>query len=91
MTPRCWYSSTSPYSARTAKQAFQTLVNFVKGCQDQEGRCPGSPFNFCVLAWSIVHGIAKLAIAGCLACQTSPDIMKFAELVIDQCLLVRTE
>jgi len=77
-------------SARATKQAFQTLVNLVKSCQDQ-GRLPsGEPLQLALLAWSLVHGIAKLAITGRLPYKTCSDIMKFAEFVIDQSFPVRT-
>jgi AcrR family transcriptional regulator len=76
-------------SIEAGKRAFSTLLNFVKSCQD-EGRLPsGQSLECALLAWSMVHGIAKLAIAGRLPYRSSSEILKFAEFVIDQSLPVR--
>ncbi|MCU1337239.1 MAG: TetR family transcriptional regulator [Bryobacterales bacterium] len=78
-----------PDSAQEADQAFGTLLSFVKSCQD-EGRLPsGDPVELALLAWSMVHGIAKLAITERLPYQSKADILKFAEFVIDQSLAAR--
>jgi len=66
------------------------LRNFVKNCQD-EGQLPsGEPLEFALLAWSMVHGIAKLAITGRLPYHSKSDVLKFAEFVINRSLPVRT-
>jgi AcrR family transcriptional regulator len=79
-----------PDSAEAAKEAFGTLVNFVKSCQD-EGRLPsGGPHEFALLAWSIVHGVAKLASTRRLPYRSKAEILKFAEFVIDESLPART-
>jgi AcrR family transcriptional regulator len=68
------------------KQAFGTLLTLVKACQD-EGRLPtGSAADFALLAWTMVHGIAKLATTGRLPYRTNAEILKFARFVIDQSL-----
>jgi AcrR family transcriptional regulator len=78
-------------SAEAAKQAFETLVSLVKSCQD-EGRLPsGDLHQFALLAWSMVHGIAKLAIAKRLPYESRTDILKFAKFVIDESLPVQSE
>jgi len=41
-----------------------------------------------LLAWTMVHGIAKLAITGRLPFPSSAEVLKFAEFVIDQSLPV---
>src|SRR5258708_2686827 len=77
-------------SAKAAAEAFATLVNFVKSCQD-EGRFPsGDPHEFALFAWSIVHGVAKLATTGQLPYRSKARILKFAEFVIDESLPGRT-
>jgi AcrR family transcriptional regulator len=79
-----------PDLAEAAEQAFGTLVSSVKSCQD-EGRLPaGAPRQFALLAWSMVHGIAKLATAKLLPYESKTDILKFAKFVIDESLPVRT-
>jgi AcrR family transcriptional regulator len=78
-----------PQSAEAAKEAFSTLVGFVRGCQEA-GRFPaGDPQSFTLLAWSMVHGVAKLAITGRLPFRTKPEILKFAGFVIDESLASR--
>jgi AcrR family transcriptional regulator len=76
-------------STQAAEQAFGTLVNFVKTCQD-EGQLPsGDPDEFALLAWSMVHGVAKLAITGRLPYRSRGGILKFAEFVINESLPTR--
>lgn len=76
----------TPDSAQAAEQAFATLVSLVKSCQD-EGRLPsGDLHQFALLAWSMVHGIAKLATAKRLPYESTADVLKFAKFVIDECL-----
>ena len=77
-----------PDSAAAAEQAFGALMSFVKGCQDA-GRLPlGDLRQMALLAWTMVHGIAKLAITGRLPFPSNAEILKFAEFVIDQSLPV---
>lgn len=79
-----------PASVAAGEQAFGTLVSLVKGCQD-EGRLPaGSAHPFALLAWSMVHGIAKLATAKRLPFGSKSDLLDFARFVIDQSLPVQS-
>jgi AcrR family transcriptional regulator len=81
----------TPDSAEAAERAFGTLVSLVKSCQD-EGRLPsGDLRQFALLAWSMVHGIAKLATANRLPYASTADVLKFAKFVIDESLPVRAE
>jgi|SRR5215813_2239994 len=51
-----------PEAAEAAEESFRTLMNFVAACQ-LEGVLPaGDTKALALLAWSTVHGIAKLAI-----------------------------
>ena len=80
-----------PDSAAAAEEAFATLLGFVKNCQD-EGRLPsGDLRQMALLAWTMVHGIAKLAITGRLPFHSSTEILKFANFVIDQSLPIARE
>jgi AcrR family transcriptional regulator len=72
--------------SESGPQAFETLVNFVKACQEHGQLPPGDPLAFALLAWSMVHGIAKLAIAKRLPFESRADTLKFARFVIDQSL-----
>jgi hypothetical protein len=68
-----------PDSAAAAEQAFGTLMSFAKGGQDA-GRLPsGDLRQMALLAWTMVHGIAKLAITGRLPFPSSAEVLKFAE------------
>jgi AcrR family transcriptional regulator len=77
-------------AAPEAKQAFTTLVDLVSNAQDKNQLPSGDPLQFALLAWTMVHGVAKLAITGRLPYRTTPAILKFASFVIDQSLPIRT-
>ena len=72
-----------------AKQAFTTLVELVKDSQQARQLPSGDPLQFALLAWTMVHGVAKLATTGRLPYRTTTAILKFASFVIDQSLPVR--
>jgi AcrR family transcriptional regulator len=81
----------APDSAKAAEQAFGTLFELVRACQN-EGRLPtGDLRQLALLHWSMVHGIAKLATAKRLPYKSKADILKFATFVIDESLPVRSE
>ncbi len=61
-SPDC-FSKYLEYEA-AAKLAFDTLVGFVVVCQTEQSLPAGDPHRFALLAWSIVHGVAKLALSG---------------------------
>jgi AcrR family transcriptional regulator len=69
-----------------AKLAFSTLMSFVKDCQEA-GRLPAADLHqMALLAWTMVHGIAKLAITGRLPFRSNSEVLKFADFVISQSL-----
>ena len=68
-----------PECEKAGEAAFQTLVGFIEGCQ-VEGTLPaGNPLPVALGAWSLVHGIAKLATAGRLPFRKKSDVLAFAE------------
>ena len=75
-----------PEAAAAGEKAFGTLLAFVKSCQDQDGLPAGDTLTFALLAWSMVHGIAKLAITGRLPFRSNAETLKFAGFVIDESL-----
>jgi len=77
---------THPDSAEAAEEAFGTLVNFVKNCQEEGRLAAGDPQEFARLAWCMVHGIAKLAITGRLPYRPKAEVLKFAEFVMNESL-----
>ena len=79
---------THPEWAAAGEHAFRTLVDLVQGSMDQGCLRPGDPRQLALLAWSMVHGVAKLAITGRLPYSSKTEILKFAEFVIDVSLPV---
>jgi AcrR family transcriptional regulator len=69
-----------------AEKCFNTLLEFVKAYQ-REGQLPSEdPLRSALLAWSMVHGIAKLATAECLPYKSEAEILSFARFVMDELL-----
>lgn len=75
-----------PDSAAAGERAFGTLVNYVEACQKEGTLSPGDTMQLALLAWSTVHGIAKLASSGRLPFRAKAEIFNFASFVIDQSL-----
>jgi len=70
-------------SRQAGAEAFGTLVGFVAQCQ-AAGQLPeGGTENRALQAWSLVHGIAKLAVAGLLPFPSHEEILQFAASAID--------
>ncbi len=80
----------TPDSVEAAEQAFGTIVSLVKSCQDEGRLSSGDLRQLALLAWSMVHGIAKLGTAKRLPYKSNADILKFAKFVIDESLPVRS-
>lgn len=75
-----------PQAAEAAEESFRTLVNLVAACQ-QEGALPaGDTKQLALLAWTMVHGIAKLAITGRLPFSSQKEILRFGDYVIESSL-----
>jgi len=73
-------------SAVAGEESFGALLGFVQSCQEA-GRLPsGDLRQMALLAWTRVHGIAKLAITGRLPFHSNAGVLKFAEFAVDQSL-----
>jgi AcrR family transcriptional regulator len=60
-------------------RAFGTLVRHVEECQ-ADGLLPaGDARPYALLAWSMVHGVAKLAVSGRLPLPNSADALDFTD------------
>jgi len=68
-----------PQSQPGGKRAFATLVGFVEACQEEQVLPPGDARPFALLAWSMVHGVAKLAISGRLPMSEPADVLNFTD------------
>ena len=75
-------------STRASEEAFGTLMNLVKSCQENGRLGSGNTMDLALLAWTMVHGIAKLAVAGRLPYRGTAGVLKFARFVIDKSLPV---
>ena len=82
---------TSSEQAEAAEEAFGTLLSLVKACQAERQLPPGDTLQFALLAWTMVHGIAKLATAKRLPYHSRAGILKFANFVIDASLPIHSE
>lgn len=80
-----------PDSTGAGKEAFETLVQLVKNCQEDDQLPSGNPLEFALLAWTMVHGIAKLATTGRLPYRSRAETLKFAKFVIDESLPIPGE
>ena len=72
--------------AEAAQAAFGTLMRAVAGHVEAGPRASETPLEPALLAWSLVHGIAKLAIAGRFPYRSKAKILKFAESAISELL-----
>ncbi len=73
-----------PEYLKASQEAFNTLMNYIRNCQE-EGQLPaGNTLERSLYAWSLVHGIAKLAVAGRFPFRTKSALLKFAKFAIDQ-------
>jgi AcrR family transcriptional regulator len=68
----------NPDYARTGDEAFETLLGFIAECQKANVLSPGDPKPLAFMAWSMVHGIAKLASSSHLPLSTA-GVLRFAD------------
>jgi AcrR family transcriptional regulator len=77
-------NSKDPEYTHASQEAFNTLLNYIRNCQE-EGQLPaGKTLERALYAWSLVHGIAKLAVAGRFPFRTKAAMLKFAKFAIDE-------
>jgi AcrR family transcriptional regulator len=76
----------APASPKDDEVAFATLVAFVKASQESGDLPAGDTLQLALLAWTMVHGVAKLATAQRLPFKSKAEILKFAKFVIDESL-----
>ena len=73
-----------PEYLQASQEAFNTLVNYIRNSQE-EGQLPaGNTMERALYAWSLVHGIANLAVAGRFPFRTKTAMLKFAKFAIDE-------
>ena len=75
-----------PESIAAASQAFGALLGHIVECQQERSLPAGDPRRLALAAWSLVHGIAKLAGAARLGMNSKAEVMRFARFAIDASL-----
>jgi AcrR family transcriptional regulator len=74
---------TDPLCRQAGEAAFATLVGFIELSQ-REGQLPDGGTEYrALLAWSLVHGIARLGVANRLPFRSEDEILHFAISAID--------
>ncbi len=75
-----------PAAAEASAHALSVLLRLVQNCQKEGKIADRDDLDFALLAWTMVHGIAKLAITQQLPYGSQPKVLKFARFVIDESL-----
>jgi AcrR family transcriptional regulator len=68
-----------PDYASSGRRAFQVLLDHIVACQEAGRLPPGEPNALALTAWSLVHGVAKLAIAKRLPLENEDAILRFTQ------------
>jgi AcrR family transcriptional regulator len=76
-------SEIDPACRQAGDEAFATLVNFIDLCQREDQLPEGGAEYRALIAWSLVHGIAKLAVASRLPFRSLDEILQFTVSAID--------
>ncbi len=71
--------SAYPEHAASGRRAFQVLLDRIVAAQNAGFLPAGDPNPLALTAWSLVHGIAKLAIAKRLPLESADAILRFTE------------
>ena len=75
-----WKFELYPQTQAAGERAFGTLLRYVQECQAEGVLPPGDARPFAFLAWSMVHGVAKLAISGRLPLSEPADLRRFTDM-----------
>lgn len=72
-----------PETRAASERAFGALAHYVEDCQ-AEGSLPAGDWqSLALLAWSMVHGIAKLALSGHLPFSKPAQVLQFTDMATD--------
>jgi AcrR family transcriptional regulator len=74
-----WRPEAYPQTRAAGERAFGSLVHFVEACQAEGILPPGDAKPYALLAWSMVHGVAKLALSGRLPFSNASDVLRFTD------------
>jgi AcrR family transcriptional regulator len=78
------HAGTDPEYTQASEEAFNTLVNYIRSCEEAGQLPAGNTMERALYAWSLVHGIAKLAVAGRFPFRTKTELLNFAKFAIDK-------
>jgi hypothetical protein len=73
-----------PEYLKASQEAFNTLVNYIRKSQEEGQLRTGKTLERALYSWSLVHGIAKLAVASRFPFRTKAALLKFAKFAIDE-------
>jgi len=86
-----WHFAAYQETHTAGQRAFGTLGRYIQACQ-AAGRLPkGDCQPLALLAWSTVHGIAKLAIGGRLPLSGTAQVLQFTDLATEAISLGMTK
>jgi AcrR family transcriptional regulator len=68
---------------QAAEEAFSVLVGFVESSREELHLISGDTKEYALTAWSLVHGIAKLAVGKQFPYQSAEEVLRFAGVAID--------
>jgi len=72
-----------PELSAASRRAFSVLAGLVEAAQ-REGSLPaGDPLALACIAWALVHGVAKLAVAKRLPFHSESEVLRFAMRAIE--------
>ena len=77
MFDHCQNLDEYPDYAPSGRKAFQVLLDRIEGAQGSGQLPAGDPHPLAFTAWSMVHGIAKLAISGLLPFDSQDAVLDF--------------
>jgi len=78
-----WDKPDYPEAAAAARRCFESLLDMVRDCQAVEQLQAGNGELMAYWAWSLVHGIAKLANAGQLPWRSRAEVLRFCALAVN--------
>ncbi len=70
----------NPEARAAGERAFGTLVHYIKDCQGEGALPKGDWKPLALLAWSMVHGVAKLALSGRLPFSDAAHVLQFTDM-----------
>jgi len=78
-----WHFAAYQETHTAGEQAFGTLVGYIRECQAAGCLPKGDCQPLALLAWSMVHGIAKLALGGRLPLSGTAQVLQFTDLATE--------